>query len=263
VGQWYVVIKTIKGHRYRYRQRTWREGQHVRTESLYLGPADGGPRARQSWAGNLCGNGKKTPMLQPGEQELLDSLFDEAHYGLWQHGWRPRAPYRPDAAKFVPDKALIKIGTRMGVGMRSRPFPVEWGEQLEEAGGWYDEKHNAIQIPDPTRFRYRGRNTPEQLFTNILLHELAHATRPRLQRPQRSYAEEEVVAELTANLVARRIGKELRDLSRSTSYIIGWWRECADEEDARAFAIREATRAAAYLTEMYASDDASPQSRSI
>lgn len=38
---WYIVIKTIKGHRYRYRQRTWREGKHVRTESHYLGPADG------------------------------------------------------------------------------------------------------------------------------------------------------------------------------------------------------------------------------
>ena len=38
---WYIVIKTIKGHRYRYRQRTWREGKHVRTESVYLGPVGG------------------------------------------------------------------------------------------------------------------------------------------------------------------------------------------------------------------------------
>ena len=38
---WYRVIKTIKGHRYIYEQRTWREGKHVRTESRYLGPADG------------------------------------------------------------------------------------------------------------------------------------------------------------------------------------------------------------------------------
>ena len=28
---WYRVVKTIKGHRYRYiyEQRTWREGKHV------------------------------------------------------------------------------------------------------------------------------------------------------------------------------------------------------------------------------------------
>ena len=39
---WYRVIKAIKGHRYVYLQRTWREGKHVRTESRYIGPADGG-----------------------------------------------------------------------------------------------------------------------------------------------------------------------------------------------------------------------------
>jgi hypothetical protein len=32
-------MKTIKGHRYEYLQRTWREGRHVRTESRYIGPA--------------------------------------------------------------------------------------------------------------------------------------------------------------------------------------------------------------------------------
>ena len=34
---WYQVIKVIKGHRYLYAQRTWREGKHVRTESRYIG----------------------------------------------------------------------------------------------------------------------------------------------------------------------------------------------------------------------------------
>lgn len=38
----YTVIKTINGRRYVYEQRTWREGKRVRTESRYLGPADGG-----------------------------------------------------------------------------------------------------------------------------------------------------------------------------------------------------------------------------
>jgi len=34
---WYVVVKTINGHRYRYRQKTWRAGKSVRCESHYLG----------------------------------------------------------------------------------------------------------------------------------------------------------------------------------------------------------------------------------
>jgi hypothetical protein len=37
---WYTVVKTIKGHRYEYLQRTWREGKKVRTESRYIGPAE-------------------------------------------------------------------------------------------------------------------------------------------------------------------------------------------------------------------------------
>ena len=42
---WYKVVKTIKGRRYEYLQRTWREGRHVRTESRYIGlaaPQEGG-----------------------------------------------------------------------------------------------------------------------------------------------------------------------------------------------------------------------------
>lgn len=40
MGNWYIVIKTINGCRYRYRQKTWRDGSKVRTRSEYLGPAD-------------------------------------------------------------------------------------------------------------------------------------------------------------------------------------------------------------------------------
>ncbi len=44
---WYRVVKTIKGHRYIYEQRTWREGKRVRTQSRYVGPAqDSGARSR-------------------------------------------------------------------------------------------------------------------------------------------------------------------------------------------------------------------------
>lgn len=39
---WYPVIKTVKGHKYQYLQRTRREGKHVRTENVYCGPVSGG-----------------------------------------------------------------------------------------------------------------------------------------------------------------------------------------------------------------------------
>jgi hypothetical protein len=38
----YIIIKTINGRRYRYLQRSYRVGRRVRTESRYLGPANGG-----------------------------------------------------------------------------------------------------------------------------------------------------------------------------------------------------------------------------
>jgi len=43
----YRVIKTVKGRRYIYEQRTWRVGERVHTECRYVGPADGGRRRRR------------------------------------------------------------------------------------------------------------------------------------------------------------------------------------------------------------------------
>ena len=42
----YIVIKTIKGRQYQYLQRTYRQGGKVRTETVYLGPVNGGGRRR-------------------------------------------------------------------------------------------------------------------------------------------------------------------------------------------------------------------------
>jgi hypothetical protein len=39
-AKWHIVIKTINGRRYRYRQKSWYEDGRVRTRSRYLEPAD-------------------------------------------------------------------------------------------------------------------------------------------------------------------------------------------------------------------------------
>ena len=41
MGNWYRVVKTIKGHRYAYLQQTYREGEHVRTLNRYIGKEEG------------------------------------------------------------------------------------------------------------------------------------------------------------------------------------------------------------------------------
>src|SRR5689334_22865693 len=75
---WYRVVKTVKGHRYLYEQRSWREGKKVRTESRYIGPAGddktgGGsitsPAA--SLAGGLAGFG-----------EAMLEQFDVERWGI-------------------------------------------------------------------------------------------------------------------------------------------------------------------------------------
>jgi len=40
MGEWYQVVKTIKGNQYRYLQQTYREGGRVRTRNRYLGRVD-------------------------------------------------------------------------------------------------------------------------------------------------------------------------------------------------------------------------------
>lgn len=44
----YIIIKTIKGRRYRYLQRSWRDGKKVWTQAISLGPAGGTVRKREA-----------------------------------------------------------------------------------------------------------------------------------------------------------------------------------------------------------------------
>src|SRR5436305_14536419 len=59
MGNWYRVVKTIKGHHYVYLQQTYREGNRVRTRNRYLGPA-GSETAASGSAG-----GKSEPAGSP------------------------------------------------------------------------------------------------------------------------------------------------------------------------------------------------------
>lgn len=54
---WYTVTKRIKGNPYLYRQRTWREGGKVRTESHYIGV--GGDASRGSGTGSRGGSSRE------------------------------------------------------------------------------------------------------------------------------------------------------------------------------------------------------------
>jgi hypothetical protein len=70
---WYRVIKTVKGRRYEYLQRSWREGKKVRTESRYIGPAgDGNATARPPQASDFDGVITTPRVLYHGAREGID-----------------------------------------------------------------------------------------------------------------------------------------------------------------------------------------------
>lgn len=93
MGDWYLVIKTIGGRRYLYRQKSWREGKRVRTQTQCLGRADStwrtsvnakgrsgrlgaitAEQAVEHWeAGSLLGGGKAE--LSPDELDAIKSYM--------------------------------------------------------------------------------------------------------------------------------------------------------------------------------------------
>ena len=73
----YTVIKTINGRRYRYSQRTWREGGRVRTKSVYLGPADGDARRKKGVNGFLQGLVRRSDRVVESEEQIQARIATE------------------------------------------------------------------------------------------------------------------------------------------------------------------------------------------
>jgi hypothetical protein len=97
----YNVIKTIKGRRYIYEQRTWREGKRVRTENRYIGPLDGAPRRRRL--------GQKIADFVRANMERDRDLITEEM--LQQYNARVDAQERARLAKL--DDLYAKYGLRV------------------------------------------------------------------------------------------------------------------------------------------------------
>lgn len=75
----YIVIKTIKGKQYQYRQRSYREGGRVRTESIYMGPVGGGTRrkgALRTVGGFISANMTRRRGL-PDDETMLKQYNDK------------------------------------------------------------------------------------------------------------------------------------------------------------------------------------------
>jgi hypothetical protein len=84
---WYTVVKTIKGHRYEYLQRTWREGKRVRTESRYIGPADDGASSRPPRASDFDGVITTPKVFYHGSPGELAGALEPSEEGTFGPGF--------------------------------------------------------------------------------------------------------------------------------------------------------------------------------
>jgi hypothetical protein len=108
-----IVIKNIRGRRYRYHQRSYREGGRVRTKSTYLGPVDGPPR-RKGILGRI------------GEFITINLQHDFiVSDGMLQRGQKQRDA-EEDQRSAKKTQKLAELYTKYGLRLGPRiPVPVE------------------------------------------------------------------------------------------------------------------------------------------
>lgn len=95
---WYIVVKRVIGRGYLYRQRSYRDGESVRTESKYIGPVDAvrdGTAKLRLNLGNVLGSGAENVDdicrdlgLETADATVVGQLFDAEHAVVaWQNFW--------------------------------------------------------------------------------------------------------------------------------------------------------------------------------
>ena len=112
--QWYNVIKKIGGKSYLYRQRTYREGGKVRTQSKYLGPLSDD----RDWISKkvLSGTDQISPSANPiPKQEAVKPVSGSPEEPMASWLARPN-PFWPNEKSFKSEKAN-KVIRRSGVSI--------------------------------------------------------------------------------------------------------------------------------------------------
>lgn len=116
----YIVLKTIKGRRYRYQQRSYRVDGKVRTETTYLGPEDGGrPR--------------KTLLRKIGD--LIDANLKHEHGFLDEEAALRQYNERIERDRLARDATLAKLHALYGLRLSlDQPVPQPQMETPSEEG---------------------------------------------------------------------------------------------------------------------------------
>ena len=238
---WYIVIKTIKGRQYRYRQRTWREGNRVRTESHSLGPVSGS-------------GGKGTHAVKTGEDStgILRKHVIETFSEL-------QSALPPDASWRVPWDSKRIMGPRIPPVAAFETVIRGCAPKLQRSrrGAFYRPVSDDVILPPQGCFVGATPEERASVYYSTVLHELAHWTghQNRCNRFARAgnlhldpnRAREELVAEATAVIVMKALGHPPADLRRHIIYFQDWLGLTENREEAIAYTMREAEMAADYI----------------
>jgi len=242
---WYIVVKTINGHRYRYRQKTWREGRRVRTRSEYIGPAGGESKpAESSRTTTLTLPFSET---SPADDSSAYSAAAEAAIRAltetnalseeWEHGW---SETRRGTVLVKNDARIVRLLKILEVLMTD-----------ETSGAYYSPSLDIVNIPPARCFLDSGGQTATQAYHVVLFHELVHWTldKRRTGRNVKNYAREELVAELGAIMLMKHFGMEVGNIRRHAKYFQTWLERAGARELALQHAKKEALRAVKYILE--------------
>jgi len=271
MGNWYSVIKTVKGIEYAYTQKSWREDGKVKTKSIYLGRADKlagyeyKPRKVISTQFESIPKGLPKPQYKKwDENTLIKTLFNpKTETGGWHSSWRKTKKNNAKQPIFTLEKAIMNIAPSMKITCISQSLTGKQGTDTKYGGdgAWYKPDYDILHIPDHNRYTASNGLSAEQAFYNSYLHEIGHASgagdrldrlKPDQYRPDH-YAREELVAELTACLVANRLGIAPKNIYRTASYLQYYLKKCMphNQNKSEERAITEARRATKYIMSHY------------
>lgn len=151
---------------------------------------------------------------------------------------------------------------------RADRFVAATGAEIREdnKGAYYDRAGDYIGVPARALFRATKNASETENYYSTLFHELTHWTgaKPRLERTKgkifgdKDYAFEELVAELGAAFLCRKLGVSLEPRADHACYLKSWLKALRDDKRLIFKAAAAAQRAVNYLDELQPAGELPP-----
>jgi hypothetical protein len=189
---WYVVIKTINGHRYFYMQKTYRVGTRVRTISKYLGSAGETDVGSSTQLPLPLTTTPREPVVDRPRRPTFERATAERAFELvmgrqaadWRHHWDA---HRRGPSLVVRNRPVDRLLKTLG---------VRWSHNT--TGCFYMPARDVVNIPPLRCFDTIAGQSATSAYYAVVLHEIVHWSQKRVGREAKwygiDYAREELVA---------------------------------------------------------------------